>query len=134
TGEEVGSYEAHSDREVQQILEDVGVAQKAWRKLSYAERAKYFRDIAAQLRKEARELARMMALEMGKPITQGLAEIEKCASNCEFYAEHAEGFLADEPLPLEKARIVYEPMGTVLAVMPWNFPFWQVLRCVAPIL
>jgi len=75
-----------------------------------------------------------MALEMGKPIRQGLAEVEKCAGNCDFYAEHAESFLADEKLKLEQARIQYQPLGTVLAVMPWNFPFWQVLRCVAPIL
>jgi len=75
-----------------------------------------------------------MALEMGKPIRQGLAEVEKCAGNCDFYAEHAEAFLADEKLKLEQARIQYQPLGTVLAVMPWNFPFWQVLRCVAPIL
>jgi succinate-semialdehyde dehydrogenase / glutarate-semialdehyde dehydrogenase len=134
TGEEVGTYEGHTDEELQEILHDVGVAQKSWATLSFAERAKYFRRIAAQLREEAPELAKMMALEMGKPLAQGLAEIEKCALNSDFYAEHAESFLADEPLPLDHARIVYEPMGTVLAVMPWNFPFWQVLRCVGPIL
>lgn len=134
TGEKVGTYEGHTDEELQQILDDVGVAQKEWAKKSFPERAKYFRKVAAQLREDAPELAKMMTLEMGKPMTQGLAEIEKCASNCDFYAEHAEGFLADEPLPLERARIVYEPMGTVLAVMPWNYPFWQVLRCVGPIL
>src|SRR5262245_28737456 len=75
-----------------------------------------------------------MALEMGKPISQGLAEVEKCAGNCDFYAEHAASFLADEKLNMEQARIQYQPLGTVLAVMPWNYPFWQVLRCVAPIL
>jgi succinate-semialdehyde dehydrogenase/glutarate-semialdehyde dehydrogenase len=134
TGEEVETYTGHSDREADEILTAVGVAQREWRKKSYAERATYFHAIAAQLRKEAPELARMMALEMGKPLTQGLAEIEKCATNCEFYAEQGAAFLADEKLPMEDARIVYEPLGTVLAVMPWNYPFWQVLRCVAPIL
>lgn len=133
-GQTLETYEGHTDAEVRQILEEVREAQKAWRALSYAERAKVFRDIAAQFRAEADTLARMIALEMGKPLKQGLAEIEKSASNCEFYAEHAETFLADEPLPLDRARIVYEPMGTVLAVMPWNFPVWQVMRCVGPIL
>lgn len=134
TGEEVETFTGHSDREADEILTAVGVAQREWRKLSYAQRAPYFHAIAAQLRKEAPELARMMALEMGKPLTQGLAEIEKCATNCEFYAEQGASFLADEVLPMDDARIVYEPLGTVLAVMPWNYPFWQVLRCVAPIL
>ncbi len=134
TGEVVGTYQGHSDSETDEILKAVGVAQREWQKTTYAERAKHFHAIAAQLRKEAPELAQMMALEMGKPMTQGLAEIEKCATNCEFYAEHAATFLADEKLPMDDARIVYEPLGTVLAVMPWNYPFWQVLRCVGPVL
>lgn len=134
TGEEVGTYQGHSDREVDEILTAVGVAQREWQKTTFAERGEHFRAIAAQLRKEAPELANMMALEMGKPLTQGLAEIEKCATNCEFYAEHAATFLADEKLPMDDARVVYEPLGTVLAVMPWNYPFWQVLRCVGPVL
>jgi succinate-semialdehyde dehydrogenase / glutarate-semialdehyde dehydrogenase len=134
TGKEVATYSGHTDSEVEAILADVGIAQKKWQAASYAERAKYFRAIAAQLRKEADEIAKTMALEMGKPITQGLAEVEKCAGNCDFYAEHGESFLVDEKLKFDGARIQYQPLGTVLAVMPWNFPFWQVLRCVAPVL
>jgi len=134
TGKEVATYPGHTDTEVEAILADVGIAQKKWQAASYAERAKYFRAIAAQLRKEADEIAKTMALEMGKPIRQGLAEVEKCAGNCDFYAEYGESFLADEKLKLDGARIQYQPLGTVLAVMPWNYPFWQVLRCVAPVL
>jgi len=134
TGKEVTTYAGHSDSEVEAILADVGIAQKKWQATSYAERAKHFRAIATQLRKEADEIAKTMALEMGKPITQGVAEVEKCAGNCDFYADNAEAMLADEKLKLETARIQYQALGTVLAVMPWNFPFWQVLRCVAPVL
>src|SRR5215831_21024990 len=108
TGEEVTTYPGHSDSEVEAILADVGIAQKKWQASSYAERSKHFRAIAAQLRKEANEIAKTMALEMGKPITQGLAEVEKCAANCDFYAEHAEKFLADETLTLETSHIRYE--------------------------
>jgi succinate-semialdehyde dehydrogenase/glutarate-semialdehyde dehydrogenase len=133
-GKEIATYAGHTDGEVKAILEEVGIAQKKWAALPFSERSRYFRAVAAQLRKEAPELARTMALEMGKPMPQGLGEIEKCAENCDFYAEHAETFLADEKLALETARIRYEPMGTVLAVMPWNYPFWQVLRCVGPIM
>jgi succinate-semialdehyde dehydrogenase/glutarate-semialdehyde dehydrogenase len=134
TGKEVVTYEGHTDKEVDAILTDVGTAQRKWRALSFAERSTHFRAIAAQLRKEANEIARTMALEMGKPIAQGLAEVEKCAGNCDYYAEHAASFLADEKLTLEQARIQYQPLGTVLAVMPWNFPYWQVIRCVGPIM
>jgi succinate-semialdehyde dehydrogenase/glutarate-semialdehyde dehydrogenase len=133
-GEQIATYAGHTDSEVRAILEEVGTAQKKWAALPFSERSRYFRAVAVQLRKEAPELARTIALEMGKPITQGLGEIEKCAVNCDFYAEHAEEFLADEELTLENSRIRYEPMGTVLAVMPWNYPFWQVLRCIGPIM
>src|SRR5262252_1544243 len=134
TGKEVTTYQGHTDSEVEAILNDVGIAQKKWRAVPFSERSKHFKAIAAQLRKEANEIAKTIALEMGKPLSQGLAEVEKCAGNCDFYAEHASTFLADEQLKFEQARIQYQPLGTVLAVMPWNYPFWQVLRCVAPIL
>ena len=134
TGEEIATYPGHSDREVDEILVHVAAAQRRWRETTFAERGGHFRAIAARLREEAAELAHLMALEMGKPLTQGLGEIEKCASNCDFYAEHAQSFLAEETLPLEQSRIVYQPLGTVLAIMPWNFPFWQVIRCLGPVL
>src|SRR5437660_7598191 len=77
-----------------------------------------------------------MALEMGKPIVQGEAEVEKCASVCDYYAEHAEAFLADQPRETDASRsyVRFEPLGLVLAIMPWNFPFWQVFRFAAPAL
>jgi succinate-semialdehyde dehydrogenase / glutarate-semialdehyde dehydrogenase len=134
TGEQIATYRGHSDQETDEILWQVAAAQKEWQALTYEQRAVHIRAIGEQLRKEAQELARLMALEMGKPLAQGLAEIEKCAQNCEFYAEHAESFLADEPLPIDNARTVYQPLGTLLAIMPWNFPFWQVIRCVGPVL
>ena len=94
------------------------------------------RRAAALLRERQHELAHLMALEMGKPVTDGRAEVLKCANCCDYYAEHAEGFLADEIIKTDAARsfISYQPLGVVLAVMPWNFPFWQVVRFAAPAL
>ena len=83
-GKEIATYAGHTDSEVRAILEEVGTAQKKWAALPFSERSRNFHAIAAQLRKEAPELAKTMALEMGKPVTQGLAEIEKCAVNCDF--------------------------------------------------
>jgi len=134
TGGEVATYPGHSDSEVHAILDDVAVARRRWQALSLAERSEHLRAIAAGLRNEAAELAETMALEMGKPVAQGEAEIEKCALNCDFYAEHGESFLADEELTMDGALVRYEPLGTLLAVMPWNYPFWQVIRCAAPTL
>ena len=134
TGDEVATWPGHSASEVGAILDDVGAAQRAWQAQPFAERSKYLRAIASELRKETAGLAKLMALEMGKPVRQGEAEIRKCADNCDFYAEHAESFLADERLTIEGALVRYQPLGTVLAVMPWNFPFWQVLRCAGPVL
>ena len=86
------------------------------------------------LRNRRESLARLMALEMGKPLAQGLAEVEKCAWVCEYYAEHAARFLGDEPAPSDATRsfVAYRPLGVILAVMPWNFPLWQVFRFAAP--
>jgi len=134
TGEEFASHEGHTSREAAQILDEIAVAQKGWQALTFEQRAVYLRAVAAQLRKEKTELARMMALEMGKPITQGEQEVEKCAGNCEFYADRAAELLADEKLEMGNARVIYQPLGTLLAIMPWNFPLWQVLRIIAPVL
>ena len=91
---------------------------------------------AAILRARKDEFARLMALEMGKPLKQGIAEAEKCALGCDYYADHAEAHLAPEMVKTEasKSYIAFEPLGVVLAVMPWNFPFWQVFRFAAPAL
>lgn len=107
-----------------------------WRERGFAERAVPMKRLAALLRERKQRYAALMTLEMGKPITEALAEIDKCAWNCEFYAENAERFLGDEPVATNARRslIAYEPLGVVLAVMPWNYPFWQVIRFAAPAL
>lgn len=122
-----------------QVSETLLKAQKAfetWRNLSFSERGKGLRRIAGLLREKAEFYSRLIAEEMGKPISQGMKEIEKCAFVCEYYSDNAEKFLAPDPVATEasKSYVAYEPLGIVLAVMPWNFPFWQVFRAAAPIL
>ena len=108
----------------------------SWRKTSFAERSKLMQAVAAELKKNKQEYAETMTLEMGKPIAQSIAEIEKCAWVCEYYAEHAESHLADKSIKTDASEsyVSYEPIGVVLAVMPWNYPFWQVFRFAAPAL
>jgi succinate-semialdehyde dehydrogenase/glutarate-semialdehyde dehydrogenase len=107
-----------------------------WRRKSFAERAAPMRAAAALLRERAEKYGRLMAVEMGKPIRDAVAEARKCATGCDYYAEHAERFLAPQPVELDgrTARVVFNPLGVLLAVMPWNFPFWQVIRFAAPAL
>jgi succinate-semialdehyde dehydrogenase/glutarate-semialdehyde dehydrogenase len=134
TGETVASYDEMTPEQVGEALERAHRAFLDWRRVGFAERAALMRRAAGVLRERADEYARLMALEMGKPIAGGRAEAEKCAWVCDYYAEHAERFLADEPLASDAAKslVAYEPLGVVLAVMPWNFPFWQVFRFAAP--
>ena len=108
----------------------------AWRQKSFEERGQYFERVAMLLRANKEGYAQLMTDEMGKLHQQGLAEVEKCAWVCEYYAENAADFLAPEQLMTEqKSTIVhYQPLGTVLQVMPWNFPFWQVFRFAVPTL
>ena len=135
-GQLVREYPEADDRAVRMALLEASCAFAGWRNVPFAQRAEKMR--AAALRLEARtdELARLMAIEMGKPLAAGRAEIEKCAATCRFYADQAASFLADEPVATEasKSFISYQPLGPVLAVMPWNFPFWQVFRFAAPAL
>ena len=107
-----------------------------WRRTSFAERAAIIREAAAILRARQDELARLMTEEMGKTLADGRAEVEKCAANCDWFADHAHEYLANEPIDLggEEAFVTFNPLGIVLAVMPWNFPFWQVFRFAAPAL
>lgn len=107
-----------------------------WRESSFASRAEVLKAAATELRKEKTAHGRQMALEMGKPLGQGEAEAEKCAWVCDFYAENAETFLSPESIPTDAARsyVRFDPLGPVLAVMPWNFPYWQVFRFAAPAL
>ena len=106
----------------------------AWRESTFADRAAPMRRAAALLRERKDDLARLMALEMGKPLAQGRAEAEKCAWVCDYYADQAEGFLGRKRIATDASRsfVAFGPLGVVLAVMPWNFPLWQVFRFVAP--
>jgi succinate-semialdehyde dehydrogenase/glutarate-semialdehyde dehydrogenase len=134
TGEILADYEETSPEAVRRILEDAHAAFLAWRGASFSERARPMRRAAEILRDEAGQFARLMAREMGKPVQEGVAEAKKCATACDFYAENAERFLAREEIETEarSSFVAFNPLGVVLAVMPWNFPFWQVFRFAAP--
>jgi succinate-semialdehyde dehydrogenase/glutarate-semialdehyde dehydrogenase len=136
TGESIRSYSEHTDAEVEIILKTVQGALHDWRRTSITARAVALKEAGKLLRDEKNSLARLMALEMGKPITQGTAEIEKCAGVCEYYASEAPRFLAPEPVQTEATAsyVAFTPLGILLAIMPWNFPFWQIFRAAAPAL
>jgi succinate-semialdehyde dehydrogenase / glutarate-semialdehyde dehydrogenase len=136
TGETLREYEALDAAACAVRLDEAGAAWRAWRATSFAERATVVREAALLLRGRAGEYGRLATLEMGKPLTQAEAEVEKCAWVCEWYAEHAEALLADETAVTDAARSYARcaPLGVLLAVMPWNFPFWQVFRAAAPAL
>ncbi|MBF9237588.1 NAD-dependent succinate-semialdehyde dehydrogenase [Hymenobacter sp. BT683] len=136
TGRVLRRFSAFSWAKTERILGQAHHAAASWQATSFAHRAKVLRAAAALLRERQHDLARLMALEMGKPVADGRAEVLKCATCCEYYAEHAEGFLADEIIKTDARRsfISYQPLGVVLAVMPWNFPLWQVVRFAAPAL
>ena len=127
---------AFSAGELESALQQAAQAAPHWRQQTMAERCRLMRQAARVLRERAEELARMMTLEMGKPITEARAEVEKCVLGCEYYAAEGPAFLADEEIASDASRslVSYQPLGTVLAVMPWNFPFWQVFRFAAPAL
>jgi succinate-semialdehyde dehydrogenase/glutarate-semialdehyde dehydrogenase len=137
TGETLATYPAADVDAVREVLAAVHAAQPSWAARPVAERAELVRAIGAQLRTQAAELAGLMTAEMGKPIAEARAEVEKSATACDYYAEHGPGFLADRPVDTggaQRSWVGHEPIGVVLAVMPWNFPFWQVLRFAAPTL
>jgi succinate-semialdehyde dehydrogenase/glutarate-semialdehyde dehydrogenase len=136
TGETIAEIAAHTESELAARIDAAAAAFRTWREASFAERASMLRAVAERLRTGRDEHARLMTLEMGKPITQAESEVEKCAWVCEYYAENGEAFLAPEDIQTDAARsyVRFEPLGVVLAIMPWNFPFWQVFRCAAPAL
>jgi succinate-semialdehyde dehydrogenase/glutarate-semialdehyde dehydrogenase len=136
TGEPVKKYSEMSPVQVAEAVAKAHDAWKAWRKTTFAERARLMKAMGGVFRGRKEELARLMATEMGKPLKQGVAEAEKCASACDFYADKAESFLAPQEVATEATRsyVAFEPLGVVLAVMPWNFPLWQVCRFAAPAL
>jgi succinate-semialdehyde dehydrogenase/glutarate-semialdehyde dehydrogenase len=134
TGQTVKIYHETSAEEVTRAIEKAHETWKAWRQRPFAERAGLMRKSATVLRGRKAALARLMASEMGKPLKQGEAEVEKCAWVCEYYADNAEKFLAREEVKTDAKRsyVAFEPLGVILAIMPWNFPLWQVYRFAAP--
>ena len=136
TGEVLEMFEETAPDALTGILERADVASRDWRRRPVTERAERLRAAGRVLRERKEAYARTMALEMGKPLAQGTGEAEKCAWVCDYYAEQGPALLADEPRPSDASRsyIRFEALGPVLAIMPWNFPFWQVFRFAAPAL
>ncbi len=136
TGKIVKTYESHTEKGVEKIINSIDKSWHHWRFSSFSERASYMQNLSTLLQSKKEELALLMALEMGKVINEGISEIEKCAWVCEYYAQNAENFLENEIINTEASLsfVTFQPIGTVLAVMPWNFPFWQVFRFLAPTL
>ncbi|WP_378186339.1 NAD-dependent succinate-semialdehyde dehydrogenase [Aquimarina sp. W85] len=134
TGELIKTYDAHSSQEASEILKNADQTFASWRTTPIKDRAKKMKQVAEILMDNKEEYATMITLEMGKPISQSIAEIEKCAWVCDFYALNAPQFLADAIIETEASEsfISYDPLGCILAVMPWNYPFWQVFRFAAP--
>jgi len=136
TGKVIEEYELMDDVELDSIINKAAVAQNDWKELSFDQRAEYLNRIADILRDRKEGLGELMATEMGKPLAQGVSEAEKCAWVCEYYAENAVSFLENETIETDASisYVTYNPLGTVLAIMPWNFPFWQLFRFAAPAL
>src|SRR5712671_379214 len=135
-GKTLRTFESFSAAKVSDALNRAAAAYRQHRRTSFADRARWMRKAAEILDAECHELGKLMTLEMGKPIKAGVAEAEKCATACRYYADNAERFLADQPVEMEggKSWVAFQPIGVVLAIMPWNFPFWQVFRFAAPAL
>ncbi|MBC77887.1 MAG: succinate-semialdehyde dehydrogenase [Halobacteriovoraceae bacterium] len=135
-GELIREYKEYSDAMIEQTLSEVHSTNKLWSHTGFTGRSKLFKELAHVLRHEKLEYAELMAEEMGKPMKEGVAEIEKCAWVCDYYADNAKEFLAPKKIEADvrDSHVRFDPMGTILAIMPWNFPFWQVFRFAAPTL
>ena len=134
SGETLAAYPWATSHDVERAIAQADTGFRQWRRESVAHRAQKLRDLGAALRSRAEEMAQTISREMGKPIMQARAEVAKSASLCDWYAEHGPAMLHPESTQVENAVIEYRPLGPVLAVMPWNFPLWQVLRGAVPIL
>ena len=136
TGEILETFPALDDTQVNNVLQQVHTASIGWATTPIAARTDCLKRAAQQLRRERDRYAAIITLEMGKVLREARAEVEKCANGCEFYADHAEHLLADEVVVSDATRslIAYQPLGTLLAIMPWNFPFWQAFRAAVPAL
>ena len=136
TNQVVGTYQSITDAELSEKLKLAEDAFKSWKFVPIAERAKLMKNAGKILRDNIEEYAHMITIEMGKPLSESRGEINKCALVCDYYADNAEGFLANEIIKTDAQQsfVKHDPIGCVLAIMPWNFPFWQVLRFAAPTL
>lgn len=136
TGEILATFPELTDLEVQAKLDKAAAAFLTWKNTSFAERADLMRKVGNLFRENKERLGKLATLEMGKPVTQAIAEAEKCALACDYYADNAERILAPRSIATEakESYVLHEPTGIILAVMPWNFPFWQVMRFAAPAL
>lgn len=136
SGQVIRSYDPQDDAEVDRLLGAAETTFHGWKKSSFSDRAQLMKAAGASLRDRKEQLAELMADEMGKVMRDGIAEIEKCAGCCDYYADNAQRFLASQSIPTdaEDSYIAFDPLGPVLAIMPWNFPFWQVFRFAAPAL
>ena len=135
-GELLAEYPSMTDIEVGNVIDAAGAAADTWKTWSIAQRKAPMLRLAALLREQSGAHAETITLEMGKPLAQAVAEVEKCAWVCEFYAEHAEDFLQPERIDMDgmTGMVTFDPLGVVLGVMPWNFPYWQVLRFAAGVM
>lgn len=133
-GLQIGTYDVTDETKVNKALKQAVKTFEEWRKLPFSKRATVLKNIARQLRKEKERLARLATAEMGKPIQQGRDEVEKCAVTLDFYAAEGAKFLADEVVKTDarKSYVSFRPLGVILAIMPWNYPYWQVFRAMAP--
>jgi succinate-semialdehyde dehydrogenase/glutarate-semialdehyde dehydrogenase len=136
TDETLTRFEEHGGDVIEQRLARASSTQQVWARTPLSDRLPLLRRVAQQLRQDKEHLGHIISLEMGKPLAEAVGEVEKCAWNFDFYADAAPGFLQDQVVPssASDSRIVYDPIGLVLAVMPWNYPLWQVMRAAAPVL
>jgi succinate-semialdehyde dehydrogenase/glutarate-semialdehyde dehydrogenase len=130
----IAEYPAHDENTVEKKIQTAAKSFKIWKKESFAQRSALMQKAASILRANKEQYARVISLEMGKVISESRGEVEKCANACDYYAVNAEIFLKDQLIPTEatKSLVAFQPLGPVLAIMPWNFPFWQVFRFAAP--
>ena len=135
-GKLIKEYESYSDNDVLSIINQVSTGYINWKDTSFDERSKVLLDVANSLNGNIEEHARMISLEIGKPITESRMEIEKCVWVLQYFAENAEGFLKSESIETgyKESYVQYDSLGVILGVMPWNFPYWQVIRFIAPVL
>jgi acyl-CoA reductase-like NAD-dependent aldehyde dehydrogenase len=136
TEEILQTFEAYTQAQIDNALDEAHTAFTKWRQTTFAERSSLFKQLSSYLRDNKKRLAKIATLEMGKPIIEAEAEVEKCALNCDYYAEKAEQFLAPQKMESNgtESYVNFQPLGVVLALMPWNFPYWQVIRFAAPTL